>query len=216
MTARLGVVRPATPRTTMLKTSGLISPQEAAAIERSLERVIAAFPGQKLTIAEIGLWDGTTSRGIRDWFADKGVAIEHHCFDSGKESPATPYPECTYHLGDSLETVPALPAGLFFHWALVDGCHCASHAAADTVGLGSRVWIKGEMAVHDTSIHLPPTRDYQGHGPKDARHHITGVRYGLNAIGMLPPVARAGFALAEEVEYPKYDGRTGVIIYRRT
>ena len=38
MTARLGVVRPATPRTTMLKTSGLISPQEAAAIERTKGR----------------------------------------------------------------------------------------------------------------------------------------------------------------------------------
>ena len=214
MTARLGVVRPATPRTTMLKTSGLISPQEAAAIERSLKRVIAAFPGQKLTIAEIGLWDGTTSRGIRDWFAEKGVAIDHHCFDSGKESPAAPYPECAYHLGDSLTTVPAF--GEPVHWALVDGCHCADHACADTLGLGGRLVAGGEMAVHDTSIHLPPTRDYQGHGPHDARHHITGVRYGLNAIGMLPPVARAGFALAEEVEYPKYDGRTGVIIYRRT
>jgi hypothetical protein len=41
------------------------------------------------------------------------------------------------------------------------------------------------------------------------------VRYGLAALGLLPPVSRLGWALAEEVEYPRYDGRTGVLIYRR-
>lgn len=193
---------------------GLISFAEAASLERSLLRVAARFPGDTLKILEIGVEQGRTSRGVRDWLKQNNITnYEHWCVDVGRASQEKPYPETRMVWGDSMEVFHLVPHAL--HWIFIDGCHCFNHVMADVTHYGSRLIPGGEMSVHATFDEVPIFREYQGHGPRDrAEFHILGGRMALRSLGLLP-VVRADYKLIEEIKYPAFDGSVGSIVYEK-
>jgi hypothetical protein len=109
---------------------GLVSFEEAAALERSLARVVERFKGETLRILEIGVHDGRTSRGIKDYLNSLNVTnVENWAIDIGLWAKEKPYPEMRMIWGDSAETFHLVPLNL--HWVFVDGCHCINHTMAD-------------------------------------------------------------------------------------
>ena len=193
---------------------GLVSFEEAAGLERSLARVAERFKVETLRILEIGVHDGRTSRGIRDYLSSLNITnVENWAIDIGLWAKEKPYPEMRMIWGDSAETFHLVPLNL--HWVFVDGCHCINHAMADVAHFGRRLMQGGEMVVHDTFDKLPLFRDYQEHGPRDRpEFHILGTRMALTELGLLPCI-RQDYKLVEEVAYPDYDGRNGIITYEK-
>lgn len=193
---------------------GLISFEEAYAIEQSLLRVASRFQREPLRILEIGVHDGRTSRGIRDFLHSNNITnFEHWAVDNGRWAKTKPYEEVRMVWGDSSETGHLVPAQL--HWVFVDGCHCVNHALIDISRYGSRLIPGGELAAHDTYADVPPFTDYQDHGPRDRpEFHVPGVRLALKEFGLMPLI-RQDYKFVEEVKYEAYAQKKGISIFEK-
>lgn len=193
---------------------GLISFEEAHAIEQSLLRVVSRFKQDTIRLLEIGVHDGRTSRGIRDFLTENNVTnFEHWAVDNGKWAKTKPYENVHMVWGDSSETGHLVPAQI--HWLFIDGCHCINHALIDISRYGYRLLPGGEMAVHDTYNEVPLFCDYQDHGPRDRpEFHLPGVRLALREFG-LSPLIRQDYKLVEEVKYASYTNKKGISVFEK-
>jgi len=193
---------------------GLISFEEAHAIEKSLLRVASRFKQETIRILEIGVHEGRTSRGIRDFLAENKISnVEHWAIDNGKIAKTKPYETVKMVWGDSSETGYLVPTQL--HWLFVDGCRCINHVLIDISRYGNRLIPGGEMVVHDTFAEMPLFTDYQEHGPRDRpEFHITGVRLALKEFG-LSPLIRQDYKFVEEVKYPSFTDKKGATVFEK-
>lgn len=132
-----------------------------------LERVLAHYHGQPLKFMEIGTYHGNTSRGIRDYCAANGIALEYWGIESGTLcTPEKPFPEANFVVGESREVFFKLPDD--FDIIFCDADHTFNAVALDILHYGPKVKPGGFMLFHDCAPHIQykldePTRNYPEH-----------------------------------------------------
>lgn len=126
---------------------GSITEVDAQVIEATLEQLV---PLGSVKWLEIGMFQGGTGIGVRDFLAAKGVALEWWGIDAGYiTEPVVPFPGATVIKGRSEEVYPSVPDD--FDGIFIDGCHCRNHVILDAFNYGSKVKKGGFLLFHDTS-----------------------------------------------------------------
>lgn len=166
----------------LAKGYGLLFEVDARTIERVLDRLISAHPGETLRLLEVGIDQGQTARGIRAWLTEKGQPFEYWGVESGRTGRAVePFEGAHIIVGDSTEVWHHVPEGM--HFAFIDACHCDNHVILDFFNYHPKVRIGGLLLFHDTTPHTS-FRDYQLHGPHIQEFHIN-CRHALTRIGLI-------------------------------
>lgn len=124
---------------------GSILEEDAQVIEATL----AALSDQPLVRwLEIGMFQGGTARGVRDFLHSRNVAVEYWGIDAGYMiEPSVPFPGARIIKGRSEEVYPDIPGG--FDGIFIDGCHCRNHIVLDTLNYGPKVRVGGFLLFHD-------------------------------------------------------------------
>lgn len=165
---------------------GLISQIDAECIEATLNYLMNDFPKEDLNIIEIGVFDGQTARGIRDYVFSKKRGICYHAIDNEKDKPIlSPFEACNLVIGNS-EDVYNRFENNSQHFIFEDSLHTFPHVVSQFFCYADKVKVGGYMCFHDTGKHLDPLSGWQGVGSKDDQDMcIGGVRRALSKIGLL-------------------------------
>lgn len=141
--------------------------------------------GTSVTTIEIGVNSGRTSRGIRDFFKEKGIKHHHIGIDNKRDfDMPSPFPECEFIVGDSLR-VHSLVQDDIADFLLIDGNHNYFYTIADFLHYAPKVKKGGYIAFHDCGAHIPPMQDYQGVGPTDDPDMYIQCRKAVRVMGLL-------------------------------
>lgn len=124
---------------------GSILEEDAQVIEATLSQLC----GQpKVKWLEIGMFQGGTGVGVRDFLAARNVALEWWGIDAGLiTDPSPPFPGAMVIKGRSEEVYPDVPSGL--DGIFIDGCHCRNHIVLDTLNYAPKVRAGGFLLFHD-------------------------------------------------------------------
>ena len=160
---------------------GIITGTDALVIEHSLDKCINTFKNN-LSLLEIGVCHGDTSRSIRDYLNNANVNFKYYGVDSGKECRESPFPECHMLWGQSEEIYHQCPDDL--HWIFIDGCHCNNHVLLDFCNYSCKVVLGGFVVFHDVNPKNQFKLDYQGHGPKHYHEFGTAAVTALKKLGL--------------------------------
>jgi len=126
---------------------GSITKEDAQVIEATLEQLV---PLGRVKWLEVGMFQGATGIGVRDFLAARNVTVEWWGIDAGYiTEPVVPFPGATVIKGRSEEVYPQVPND--FDGIFVDGCHCRNHVILDTLNYGAKVKPGGFLLFHDTS-----------------------------------------------------------------
>jgi hypothetical protein len=163
---------------------GLISKIDSEVIEKTLSLIMTEFPNEEIHTCEIGIFNGQTSRGIRDFIAQHKREHAHVAIDNNKDFPVEkPYPECSLIIGNSMEVYNRIPDN-YLHFCFVDGCHALPYVIGDYFCYCDKIKVGGYFLFHDTGRHIKPYKDWQRVGDKhDEDMHIS-CRRALEKIGM--------------------------------
>lgn len=161
------------------------TPADVEAIERVLNR----YACRKLRFLEVGTYQGSTARAIKEFCDNQGTELEYWGIDSGAHPtfreqqymPRIPFPDAHMVIGDSAEVFHLVPPS--FDVVFLDGCHCFNHVVLDTLHYGDRVTWNGYLMYHDTDPRFEQTmRD--PHGPENALFS-NSVNAALEALRMM-------------------------------
>jgi len=133
-----------------------------------LEQVLFEFKAAgRMKFLEIGVYEGHTSRGIRDFCAANGIELEYWGIESGTLCvPTRPFPDAHFVIGESREVFMHLPDD--FDVVFIDGDHTLNAVILDTLHYGAKVKPGGFLLCHDTSPEIQfkmaePNRNYPEH-----------------------------------------------------
>lgn len=146
-----------------------------------LESVLKLYAGKPCRFLEIGVLNGQTARGVKQFCDENKIALEYWGIDiNGPEfhgQPNPPFAGANFIKGDSAEVFHLVPEELDV--VLSDGCHCINHVILETLHYGKKVVRGGFMLFHDTSPSIQQTmRD--PHGPNIPEfHNSVEVAHGL-------------------------------------
>lgn len=149
---------------------------------RVLEAVLLEFKDRPMKFLEIGVYNGGTARGVRDFCKEQNIALEYYGIEAGILCvPTVPFPEAHFVIGESREVFMKVPNDLDV--VLVDGDHTFNAVVLDTVHYSRKVKPSGFMVYHDTAPHVQhklaePNRNY----PEHPWFH-NAVNDALNAVG---------------------------------
>jgi len=162
---------------------GLISRVDAGVIEKTLDLIIEGHDSD-LHITEIGVFDGQTARGIREYVLSKNRGFCYTAIDNNKDKEVLrPFESCNMIIGNSNEVYHRLDDNSQ-DFIFVDGCHCFAHVISDFFCYAPKVKVGGYFAFHDTGKHIKPFKDFQ-HGDKENPDAYISVRKALRSIGLL-------------------------------
>lgn len=193
---------------------GLISKIDILCIEATLNYLMSDFPNESLNIIEIGVYDGQTSRGIRDYIFSKRRGICYHAIDNEKDKPILrPFEACNLVIGNSSEVYNRFEDNSQ-HFVFVDGLHTFPQVIADFFCYASKVCPGGYMCFHDTGKHLDPLSGWQGVGSKDDPDMcLGGVRKALRTVGLLNNQLPGWKLIFDEADVEDTGG--GVCIFKK-
>lgn len=163
---------------------GLMPQKDYETIERVLEMVHKDFPQGIICTLEIGVHKGDTSRGIRDFFLDTNRVHFHTAVDNQRDfAVGTPFPECNFIVADSM-TAYTQVRDRSQHFVFIDGCHNYPMTMVDHLLYSDKIVKGGYMAFHDTGIHIPDMKDYQGMGDRSHPDMYIACRKALLRLGL--------------------------------
>lgn len=126
---------------------GSITEADAQVLEATLEQLV---PLGKVKWLEIGMFQGGTGIGVRDFLAARNVELQWIGIDAGYiTEPVVPFLGATVVKGRSEEVYPSAPND--FDGIFIDGCHCRNHVILDTINYADKVKPGGFLLFHDTS-----------------------------------------------------------------
>lgn len=137
-----------------------------------LEWALGHYKGQPCRFLEIGVLNGQTARGIKQFCDENKIELEYWGIDPVSPEkwgcPREPFPGANFIQGDSAESFHLAEGP--FEVALIDGCHCVNHVILDTIHYGAKVAYGGYLLFHDTNPEIQNTmRD--PHGPDIWQFH---------------------------------------------
>jgi hypothetical protein len=164
---------------------GLISHLDAEILEKTLGLICRDFP-EVINYCEIGLYNGRTANGVKEFLESKG----RQCVITGIESFADNeklvyFPEGANLIAGNSSEVYNLLDDESQHLILIDGNHNFPSVIADFFCYTDKVKDHGYLMFHDTGEHIKPLKDYQGMGSLKDPDMFISVRRALKKIGLL-------------------------------
>jgi hypothetical protein len=164
---------------------GLISKNDALTIEQTLTFVLNCFDDEIIHTAEVGIFNGQTSRGIHEFILNNGRKNIHTAVDSQKDfKTETPFEDANFLLGNSSEVYNFLK-NESQHFIFIDANHSYPCAISDFFCYHKKVKVGGYISFHDTGWHIPEKTDYQKMGDVNDPDMYISVRKALTDIGLM-------------------------------
>ncbi len=134
----------------------------------------------KLRIVEIGMHDGGTAKGIEDFLAARGVALDYVGIDPDDGTTRTRHVpnDGKVIVGKSAESFHLVEGNIDLLW--IDGCHCLNCVVLDTIHYTPKVRKGGFVCFHDVN-EVGEGSEHQYHGP-DIPEFGLAVNHALAAI----------------------------------
>lgn len=151
--------------------SEFFTSQTAVDRDTILDTCKSAVRDGKLSFLEIGVFGGSTARGIKHWCDENGIALDYTGIDNGSHpsfndsfKPTVPFDGARLVIGDSVEVFPFVIRMFGYSVIFCDGCHCGNHVILETVIYSKFVRDGGFFMFHDCNPEISQTmRD--PHGP---------------------------------------------------
>lgn len=196
---------------------GLISMVDSDTMERIFDKIISDFPGEPIRYTEIGLYNGRTTSGVKEYFLSKNYPYEITGIESfilGEKMVFFPE-DGNLISGSSIETYNRIPDNSQ-SFILVDGNHSFPYVVADFYCYKDKIRKGGYLCFHDVS---PQTqwKGWQHVGDKDDPDMTIAVMKALEKIGLVGEKHNRewlGFELVCH-EWDTKDEGGGVIIFKK-
>lgn len=194
---------------------GLLTAKDIETIEKTLDLVCEQFPEGIINTTEIGVRDGSTSRGIHDYLKERHNKYNFHCgIDNNHDMPVVkPFEGCHIIIGNSTEVFDHLSDNSQ-NFIFLDANHSLFNTTADFLLYSKKVRINGFFAFHDTSPRIAPFTDYQGSGDEKNEYNYISCRYALQCLGLLENKF-PGWALVFD-EYDENYPTGGICVFVKT
>lgn len=185
---------------------GLISRVDSDCMEKTFDLIFQQFTDEVINYTEIGLYNGRTTSGVKEYFKSKGKQYNITGIDNFKDKEELAfYPEDAKLIqGSSIEVYNHLPDESQ-HFIMIDGNHSFPYVIADFFCYKSKVKIGGYICFHDAS---PQTqgKSWQRMGDISDPDMSISVMKALESIGMLKD---AGYDLINGAVSERYKGGLG-------
>ncbi len=164
---------------------GLISRVDSDTMEKCFDEIFKNFPNELIQYTEVGLYNGRTTSGVKEYFKSKGKDIFQTGIDNFKDKEELVFfPEDAALIqGSSIEVYNRL-ADESQHFIMIDGNHSFPYVIADFFCYKNKVKIGGFICFHDAAPHAQDV-SYQRMGSRDDKDMYISVRRALKAIGLL-------------------------------
>ncbi len=198
---------------------GLISPVDSATIEKCFDEIFAKFPNELVRYTEVGLYNGRTTSGVREYFLSKNKGFIQTGIDNFKDKEELVFfpDDATLIQGSSIEVYNRLPNDSQ-HFVMIDGNHSFPYVIADYYCYIQKVAVGGFICFHDAAPHAQDV-SYQRMGDSSDVDMYISVLRALEAIGLLGGDDIRDFHGVElayhEWATPDIDEGGGVIIFRK-
>lgn len=180
-------------------TYGLMSQRDYQTMDKVLELVHRQFPEGILNTLEIGVHKGFTSRGIKNFFEQKGRIIFHTGIDNEHDLPIPPpFEGCNLIIGNSMLVYDQI-RDQSQHVVLFDACHNLPMTMIDFLLYKDKVVPNGYLIFHDTGRHIKPFTDYQGMGDKNNPDMYISCRKALHQLGLIVNPKESGTAYPNNI-----------------
>jgi hypothetical protein len=190
---------------------GLITTLDCKVLDKTLELVCLKFPEGVINTLELGVRDGSGSRGIRNFFLEKGRQINHTGIDNQNDMPIKePFPGCNLIIGSSIEVYNKVPDNSQ-HFIFIDANHSYLYTMADFLLYSDKVVPGGYMAMHDTAAHIKPLTDYQRVGSNLDPDNYISCRKAIKKLGLLDNKFEGWQLIFDEADETKLTGGVTVI-----
>jgi len=164
---------------------GLMPNSAYKPIDKTLGLLCNEFPNGVLNTLEIGVHQGNTSRGIRDYLKSKGRYNFHTGIDNQRDFKMdSPFKECNFIIGNSMEVAFKVENNSQ-HFLFIDGNHSYPMTMIDFLLYSDKIKEGGFIAFHDTGSHIKPMVDFQGIGDMDDTDMWIACRKALKKLGLL-------------------------------
>lgn len=196
---------------------GLISRVDSDTMEKVFDMIAEEFPNESIRYTELGLYNGRTSGGVKEYFLSKNYPYEITGIESfilGEKMVFFPEDGNLIN-GSSIEIYNRIPDNSQ-HFILIDGNHSFPYVIADYYCYKDKIKKGGYLCFHDAS---PQTqwKGWQGIGDKDDPDMTIAVMKALEKIGLVGETHNRewlGFELVFH-EWDVNDLGGGVIIFKK-
>jgi hypothetical protein len=164
---------------------GLISRIDSDAMEACFDRIAEESPNEAIRYCEVGLYNGRTTHGVKEYFLSKGYPYEITGIESfilGEKMVFFPEDGNLIN-GSSIEIYNRIPDNSQ-HFVLIDGNHSFPYVIADYYCYIRKLKKGGYICFHDAS---PQTqwKGWQHTGDKDDPEMAIAVMKALETIGLV-------------------------------
>ena len=164
---------------------GLISRVDSNAMEECFDNIAISFANEPIKYTEIGLYNGRTASGVKEYFVSKNYPYEITGIDNcmlGEKLVFFP-DEARLIDGSSIELYNRIEDNSQ-HFVLVDGNHSFPYVVADFFCYKDKIKKGGYICFHDAS---PQTqwKGWQHVGDKDDPDMTIAVMKALEKIGLV-------------------------------
>jgi hypothetical protein len=164
---------------------GLLTAKDIETIEKTLDLVCESNYNDPVRVTEIGVRDGSTSRGINKYLVKKGKLVFYTGIDNNHDMEVQePFDGCYLIIGNSGEVFYKLQDNSQ-NFIFLDANHSLFNTTADFLLYMSKVRVNGFFVFHDTSPNIAPFTDYQGIGDKNNTYNYISCRDAIQRMGLL-------------------------------
>ena len=162
---------------------GLISPVDIQTLQKCFDEIIDRFPDETFQYLEVGLYNGRTTSGTKEYLVSKGKKYELVGIDNFKDREELVfYPEdARLIMGSSIEVYNQIPDNSQ-HYIQIDANHSKPYVIADAFCYLSKVKVGGFIGFHDAAPHAQDV-SYQRMGSEDDPDMFISVLRALERIG---------------------------------
>lgn len=196
---------------------GLISRVDSNTIEKTFDLIFEQFPNEVINYTEVGLYNGRTANGVKEYLVSKGKQYNITGIDNFKDGEMLVFfPEDAKLIqGSSIEVYNQL-ADNSQHLLIIDGNHSFPYVVADFWCFRKKIKRGAYLCFHDAS---PQTqgKSWQRMGNDLDSDMNIAVMKALNDIGLIGENNNRewlGFELICH-EWDENDAGGGVIIFKR-
>ena len=162
---------------------GLISPVDIQTLQKCFDEIIDRFPDETFQYLEVGLYNGRTTSGTKEYLVSKGKKYELVGIDNFKDREELVfYPEdARLIMGSSIEVYNQITDNSQ-HYIQIDANHSKPYVIADAFCYLSKVKVGGFIGFHDAAPHAQDV-SYQRMGSEDDPDMFISVLRALERIG---------------------------------
>lgn len=198
---------------------GLISRIDSNLLEKTIDLICDEFPTQEIKVTEVGLYNGRTSSGLKEYIESKKRFPVLTGVDNFRDKEELVfYPkEAKLINGNSTEVYNEID-NYSQHLIIIDALHTLAGVISDFYCYAPKVRIGGFVAFHDAAPHAQ-NKSYQRMGSEKDEDMYISVLRALDRIGLTSSEEVRkflGFELAfHEWATPDIDDGGGMIVFKK-